>query len=77
MAIFPVKFHFPFQLLPLETQTFTVEDEIETVKFILDPLLRFYNPTTASTIRLKISHTLDLGFGDDPLNSGTFTIDAP
>ncbi len=75
MAIFPVKFHFPFQILPTETVEFTVEDEIETVKFILDPLLRFYNTSVAaSTMRIKIDHTFDLGFGDDALNSGTFTI---
>lgn len=73
MALYPVKFHFPFQILPQESVEFTVEDEIETIKFVLNPLLRFYNPTATSTMHLTIQHVLDLGFGDDPLNSGTFT----
>jgi len=72
--LYAVKFHFPFQLLPLTSASFTVEDEINTVKFILNPMLRFYNSTATSTMRLTIDHILDLGFGDDPLNSGTFTI---
>lgn len=76
MATRPAKFHFPFQIPPTASVAFTVEDEIETVKFVLDPLLRVYNPSKVSTLRLTITHTLDLGsFGtDDPLNSGTQTI---
>lgn len=72
MSLVPVKFLWPVRLDPGQIHSFTVEDEIRTVKSIFDPLLRLYN-TSGSTVNLKITHILDLGFGDDPLYSGTWT----
>jgi hypothetical protein len=68
----PVKFFWPFRLDPGATATFTVENEVKGTKFVLTPLLRFYN-TSNGIVHLKIEHILDLGFGDDPLYSGTWT----
>jgi hypothetical protein len=72
MALYPVKFFWPIRLDPGASSAFTVEDEVKGAKFVLDPLLRFYN-TSSGLVHLKIEHTLDLGFGDDPLYSGTWT----
>ncbi len=67
-----VKFYKPLQLDPGETGSWTVEDEVTTVKFVFNPLLRVYAPYTGvDDINLKITHIFDLGFGDDPLWSGT------
>jgi hypothetical protein len=67
----PVKFFWPYRLDPGEEIPFTVEDEMQTAKFIFDPMLRLYNSSGAS-VHLKIVHVLDLGFGDNPLYSGTY-----
>jgi len=72
MTLLPVKFLWPIRLDPGQTYSFTVEDEIRTVKAIFDPLLRLYN-TSSNSVNLKITHILDLGFGDDPLYSGTWS----
>ncbi len=72
MALLPVKFLWPVRLDPGANYSFTVEDEIRTVKAIFDPLLRLYN-TSAGTVNLQITHVLDLGFGDDPLYSGSWS----
>jgi hypothetical protein len=71
MSLHPVKFHFPFQIDAGGTASFAIEDQIETASFILSPTLRYYNTLTAGTVDLTIVHLLDVGFGDDPLNSGT------
>lgn len=71
MSLHPVKFHFPFQIDAGATASFAIEDQIETASFILSPMLRYYNTLTAGTVDLTIVHLLDVGFGDDPLNSGT------
>ena len=72
MALLPVKFLWPVRLDPSQEYSFTVEDEITTVKAIFDPLLRLYN-TSTNSVNLKITHVLDLGFGDDPLYSGSWS----
>lgn len=70
----PVKFFWPYRVDPEASISFTIETEISGAKFIANPVLRFYN-TSAGTMHLKVEHTLDLGFGDDPLYSGTWTFD--
>jgi len=72
MTLLPVKFLWPVRLDPEQTYSFTVEDEIRTVKAIFDPLLRLYN-TSSNDVNLKITHILELGFGDDPLYSGSWS----
>jgi hypothetical protein len=72
MALLPVKFYWSFQLDPGEEISFTIEDSMETAKAVFDPMLRMYN-SSGAIIHEKIVHLLDLGFGDDPLNCGTFT----
>jgi hypothetical protein len=74
MSLVPVKFLWPYRLDPDEEVSFTVEEEMQTAKFIFSPLLRLYN-SSGSAVHLKIVHILDLGFGDDPLYSGTYTYD--
>jgi len=74
MALLPVKFLWPIRLDPGGSEAFTVEDQIRTVKAIFDPMLRLYN-TSAGSVHLNIQHTLDLGYGDDPLYSGSWTFD--
>jgi len=71
MSLTPVKFLWPYRLDPDEEKSFTVEDQMQTAKFILTPMLRLYNSSGAE-VNLKITHVLDLGFGDDPLYSGTY-----
>lgn len=71
MSLHPVKFHLPFQIDAGATVAFTIETQIETASFILQPTLRYYNTLTAGTVDLTVVHLLDVGFGDDPLNSGT------
>jgi len=71
MSLVPVKFLWPYRLDPGETISFTVEDEMQTAKFIFDPLIRLYN-SSGSSVHLTIVHVLDLGFGDNPLYSGTY-----
>jgi hypothetical protein len=70
----PVKFFWPYRIDPGESAAFTIENEISGAKFVMNPVLRFYN-TSGGTMHLKVEHTLDLGFGDDPLYSGTWTFD--
>lgn len=74
MSLVPVKFFWPYRLDPDEEISFTVEDEMQTAKFVLNPLLRLYN-SSGSAVHLKIVHILDLGFGDNPLYSGTYQYD--
>jgi len=74
MSLVPVKFLWPYRLDPDEEISFTVEEEMQTAKFIFNPLLRLYN-SSGSPVHLKIVHLLDLGHGDDPLYSGTYTYD--
>ena len=71
MSLHPVKFHFPLQIDAGLPSSFAIEDQIETASFILAPTLRYYNSISAGTVDLTIVHLLDVGFGDDPLNSGT------
>lgn len=74
MTLVPVKMLWPIRLDPGGNKSFTVEDELKTAKFVFFPLLRMYN-TSGYELNLKIEHTLDLGFGDDPLYSGTWTFE--
>lgn len=74
MSLVPVKMLWPIRLDPGGFKAFTVEDELKTAKFVFFPLLRMYN-TSGADLNLKIEHTLDLGFGDDPLYSGTWTFE--
>lgn len=74
MSQVPVKFFWPIRLDPGASSSFTVEDEIHIAKFVMNPLLRMYN-TSGGILHLNIKHILDLGFGDDPLYSGTWTFD--
>lgn len=71
MSLVPVKFLWPYRLDPDEEISFTVEDEMQTAKFILNPELRLYN-SSGHAVHLRIVHVLDLGFGDNPLYSGTY-----
>jgi hypothetical protein len=72
MALLPVKFYWAFRLDPDEEISFTIENSMETAKAVFNPMLRMYN-SSGAVIHEKIEHLLDLGFGDDPLNCGTFT----
>lgn len=72
MGLTLVKCHWPYLLDPAQEQQFTVEEEIQTAKFILSPMLRLYNSSGAN-VQLTINHILDLGFGSDPLRTGTYT----
>ena len=74
MALLPVKFYWSFQLDPSETASFTIEESMQTEKSVFSPMLRMYN-SSGAIIHERIEHLLDLGFGDDPLNCGTFTYD--
>lgn len=73
MALVPVKIHLPFELLPGETKAVTIEDQLPTISTVFDPLIRFHNPTGGVNMRLQVDYVLDMGFGDDPLSSGSFT----
>lgn len=79
MSLIPVKMLWPIRLDPNGTPggsyAFVVEDRIRTAKAVFNPLLRFYNTNTSGDINLKITHTLDLGYGDDPLYSGSWTFE--
>jgi hypothetical protein len=68
-----VKFYHPVLLSPLEVQSWVVEDTLQTALFVFNPLLRIYMSDYAVPVHFKLTHTLDLGFGDDPLWSGTDT----
>lgn len=75
MALAPIKGKWSQQLTADEETSFVVETTALTnVYFILNPVLIFHNPSNEDAT-LKITYTLDLGSGDDPLNSGTFTVD--
>lgn len=74
MALAPLKIHLPFQLTAGQTTSITLEDQFP-VNTVFAPILRFYNPSDGVNMRLQVQHILDLGFGDDPLNSGTYTFD--
>ncbi len=69
----PVKMMWPIRLDPSANYAFTVEDNIRLTSAIYNPLLRFYNTNLTGDMQLIIEHTLDLGFGDDPLYSGSWT----
>jgi len=70
-----VKFFHPVDLDPLQVESWTLEDTIQSVKFVDSPYLRIYTPAAApDDFHIKIQHILDLGFGDDPLWTGTETI---
>jgi hypothetical protein len=71
MSLTPVKFLWPYRLDPGTETSFTVEEQMQTAKFVLTPVIRLYN-SSGSDVNLKITHVLDLGFGDDPLYSGTY-----
>lgn len=79
MALTPVKMLWPIRLdvngSAQGEYSFVVEDRITTAKAVFDPMLRFYNTNTTGNINLTITHTLDLGFGDDPLYSGSWTFE--
>jgi len=72
MGLTPVKFLWPYRLDPDEEISFTIEDMIQTAKAVFFPVLRMYNKS-GHELHLKIVHLLDLGFGDDPLYSGTYS----
>ncbi len=71
MGLTPVKFLWPYRLDPDQSVTFVIEDEVQTAKAVFFPQLRLYNKS-GHEVHLKIEHLLDLGFGDDPLYSGTY-----
>ena len=66
-----VKYYKPMQLDPGQSEEFIVEDILEGVKFVFLPLFRLYNTPGNGTVHLEITHIFDLGWGDDPLWSGT------
>ena len=68
-----VKFYYPVLLAPGETQSWVIEDTLQTAKFVFQPMFRVYMSNYADSVHFKLTHTLDLGFGDDPLWSGTDT----
>jgi hypothetical protein len=75
MSLNPVRVDWPRLLTGTETYTFEVEARALTnTKSVFWPVLRFHNMGTSS-LNLKITYTLDMGSGDDPLLSGTFTQD--
>lgn len=75
MGLGPVKVKWSRQLIVDEEATFVIEDgALSRTEAVFRPLFRFHNPGTESAT-LKIEYVFDLGSGDDPLNSGTFTVD--
>jgi hypothetical protein len=68
-----VKLYKPLLLSPGEEQEFVVEDLMQSVKFIFDPLIRVINGEVADSCELTITWTFDLGFGNDPLWSGNYS----
>lgn len=66
-----VKFYKPVLLDPLGYEEWIVEDTIQGAKFIFLPLFRLYNVTGNPACHLTVTHIFDLGWGDDPLWSGT------
>lgn len=66
-----VKFYHPVMLSPGQTESWILEDTIQSAKFVFQPMFRLYTPAIPDSCHLKIVHILDLGFGDDPLWSGT------
>ena len=66
-----VKFYKPVLLDPLQEEEWIVEDTMQGAKFIFLPQFRLYNVVGNPTCHLTVTHTFDLGWGDDPLWSGT------
>jgi len=71
--LYPVKIILPYQVEAGETTSFSLEDQVlTTARTIFNPVLVFINKGTG-TSNLKINWVIDLGSGNDPLLSGTFT----
>lgn len=68
-----VKFYHPVLLSPLEVQSWVIEDTLQSALFVFNPVFRIYMSDYAVPVHFKLTHTLDLGFGDDPLWEGTDT----
>jgi len=69
----PVKQLYPYRLVtPGETITTEVETNLP-VSPILRPKLFVKNTSTADTLRVQITHILNLGVSDDPLLTGSFS----
>jgi hypothetical protein len=73
MALVPIKVKWSQQILTGEDTSFTVETTALVNTFaIYRPILMFHNIGNEAAA-LEITYTMDLGSGDDPLNSGTYT----
>ncbi len=71
--MYPVKILLPYQIAAAGSTDVDLEGQVlTTAKAIFNPVLTFYNRTTGLS-HLKITHIVDMAFGDDPLRSGTFT----
>jgi hypothetical protein len=72
--LYPIRADWPVSVPAGDDYTFTVETTaLANTRAIYHPVLRCYNFSSGS-LDLTISHTLDLGSGDDPLHNGTFTM---
>lgn len=65
------KHHMPSSLTAGETKTKIIE-EIVTTSPIFFPKLFFKNVEVTSEFDIKVTHILDLGVSNNPLNAGTF-----
>lgn len=66
-----VKFYKPVMLDPGQEEEWIVEDNMLGAKFVFLPLFRLYNKSGNGDVELTVTHIFDLGWGDDPLWSGT------
>jgi hypothetical protein len=72
--LYPVRQDWPASVAAGGSYTFTLETAaLANVRAIYRPVLRCYNFSSGS-LDLTITHVLDLGSGDDPLHTGTFTM---
>jgi hypothetical protein len=73
--LYPCRIDWAANISTGDDYTFVVETEaLANAKAVYSPLLRVYNFGT-DTLDVTITHVLDLGAGDDPLHSGTFSMD--
>lgn len=66
-----VKFYKPVLLDPGQSEEWIVEDTIQGAKYVFLPYFRLYNRVGNGLVHLTVTHIFDLGWGDDPLWSGT------
>jgi hypothetical protein len=69
--LIPVQQLYPARLNPSEERTTAVETNLPVAP-LLRPRIFFRNASDSYTVRVTITHVLELGFTDDPLVTGTY-----